>query len=221
MPKVAVCLSGCGVFDGSEIHEAVLTLLALQQAGADVLCCAPDKPQMHVIDHARNQPSEAESRNVLVESARIARGNITPLAHVQASDIDALIFPGGFGAAKNLCTFATEGAECSVDDDVERIVSDMLEMGKPIGAICIAPAMIARIVGRKGIAATLTIGTDKETAAAINKMGARHQDCPATDVAVDGERKIVSTPAYMLGDGPAPVYIGIRKLVDEVLRLAR
>jgi enhancing lycopene biosynthesis protein 2 len=220
MPKVAVCLSGCGFLDGSEIHEAVCTLLALDQAGAEVICCAPDKPQMDVINHAQQAPAAGETRNVLVESARIARCNVQPLSKMEAAKIDALIFPGGFGAAKNLCTFATDGAHCSVDPDVERLISDMLEMKKPIGVICIAPAMMARVVGQKNIAATLTIGTDQDTAAAVQKMGARHRDCSATDVVKDTVHKIVSTPAYMLASGPAEVYTGVKKLVDEVLRLA-
>ena len=123
MPKVAVCLSGCGFLDGAEIHEAVCTLLALDQAGAEIVCCAPDKPQMDVVDHAKGQPVAGESRNVLTESARIARGNVEPLSAVEAADIDALIFPGGFGAAKNLCTFAVDGPNCTVDPGVERLAT--------------------------------------------------------------------------------------------------
>ena len=220
MPKVAVCLSGCGVFDGSEIHEAVLTLLALDQAGAEYICCAPDKPQKDVIDHAKQTPMMGASRNVLSESARIARGNIKPLSAVEAADIDALIFPGGFGAAKNLCSYAADGANCTVDPGVERLVNNMIEKGKPVGAICIAPAMLARIVGKKNLAASLTIGTDKSTAAAIEKMGARHCECGVTEMVADRKHKIVTTPAYMLGKGPAEVFTGIKKLVDEILRMA-
>lgn len=219
MPKVAVCLSGCGFLDGSEIHEAVFTLLALDQAGAQIVCCAPNKPQMHVVDHTKQKPAAGESRNVLTESARIARCEIQPLAAVEASDIDALILPGGFGAAKNLSTFAVDGANCTIDPGVERLVNDMLEMKKPVGAICIAPAVIARIVGKKSIRASLTIGTDRDTAAAIESMGAKHNECAVTEIAVDQAHKIVSTPAYMLGQGPAEVHAGIKKLVDEVLRL--
>ncbi|MBN1512631.1 MAG: isoprenoid biosynthesis glyoxalase ElbB [Phycisphaerae bacterium] len=221
MAKVAVCLSGCGVFDGSEIHEAVLALLALDQAGAQVICCAPDKPQMHVVDHVQQKPAEGQTRGVLAESARIARGRITPLSAVEAREIDALIFPGGFGAAKNLCTFATGGADCEVDPDVERLVNDMIEMGKPVGFMCIAPALMARIAGRRRIAPTLTIGTDAKTAAAVEKMGAKHRNCPATDIVVDSQYRIVSTPAYMLASGPAEVFQGAKKLVDEVLKLAK
>ena len=217
--KVAVCLSGCGFLDGAEIHEAVFTLLALDQAGAQVLCCAPDIPQADVMDHLGKHPARGQSREVLIESARIARGDIRSLAGVKASDIDALIFPGGFGAAKNLCTFAADGPECKVNPEVERLVAEMLEAGKPIGAICIAPALIARILGRKDLHPELTIGNDAGTAGALGQMGARHQDCPVTDVVVDQKLKVVTTPAYMLGPGPKDVFAGIEKCVREVLRL--
>lgn len=219
MARVAVCLSGCGFLDGAEIHEAVLTLLALDQAGASVVCCAPDVPQAQVVDHV-TKDRVGERRNVLAESARIARGKIVPIDQVDAKTIDALIFPGGFGAALNLCTFAVDGPDCTVDPDVEALAASMLELKKPIGAICIAPAMLARIVGRRNLAAKLTIGTDKGTAAALEKMGAKHCDCPVTEMVVDREHKIVSTPAYMLGKGPAEVFEGIRKCVAEVLKMA-
>jgi len=217
--KVAVCLSGCGFLDGAEIHEATLAMLALDQAGAEIICCAPSDVKLEVVDHAAGKP-RGETRDVLAESARIARGNIKPLMQVNAGDIDALIFPGGFGAAKNLCTFATEGVDCKVNPQVESLVSDMLEMNKPIGAICIAPAMLARIVGRKNIPAKLTIGTDASTAAAVNQMGATHCDCPATEMVADETHKIATTPAYMLATGPAQAWAGIKKCVDKVLAMA-
>lgn len=219
MKKIAVCLSGCGFLDGAEVQESVLTLLAIDQAGAQAVCCAPDTAQAGVIDHVKKQPAK-ENRNVLVESARIARGEIKNIQDVKAADVDALIFPGGFGAAKNLCTFATEGANCTVNRDVERLTGEMLAAKKPIGAICIAPALLARIVGRKDLHPKLTIGTDAQTAKAINQMGARHCDCVVTEMVTDERHKIVSTPAYMLGRGPAEVFEGIRQLVGEVLRMA-
>lgn len=219
MARVAVCLSGCGFLDGSEIHEAVFTLLALDRAGAEIVCCAPDKPQMDVVDHRTQKAVPDQRRNVLVESARIARGEIKPLSAIRAADIDALIFPGGFGAAKNLCTFATNGPDCTVDPQVESLVDAMVQARKPVGAICIAPALLARIVGRKKTKAKLTIGTDPQTAAAINRMGAMHCECPTTEMVADPEHKVVSTPAYMTGKGPADVCAGIEKLVAEVLRM--
>jgi len=218
MPRVGVCLSGCGVYDGSEIHEAVLTLLALDQAGAEIVCCAPNVDQPAVVNHL-DRSATREKRNVLIESARIARGNIRDLAAVKASQIDALIFPGGLGAAKNLCTFADDGPACKVNPEVERLVGEMLAAGKPIAAICIAPAMLARILGQRGIKAQLTIGTDPAPAGAIEKMGVTHHSCPCVSFVVDSKHKIVTTPAYMLGKGPAEVFEGINGLVGEVLRL--
>jgi len=219
MKKVAVCLSGCGFLDGAEISESVLTLLALDQAGAKAICCAPDVPQAEVVDHLAKKPEAGHSRNVLAESARIARGEIVNVATVKAEQIDALIFPGGFGAAKNLCTFAREGANCKVNGDVERLAAAMLKARKPIGAICIAPAMLARIVGKLDLHPKLTIGTEREAAAAVNKMGGQHCDCGVREIVVDEQHRIVTTPAYMLGHGPAEVFEGIRKLVDAVLRM--
>ncbi|MBW7906354.1 MAG: isoprenoid biosynthesis glyoxalase ElbB [Phycisphaerae bacterium] len=216
--RVGVLLSGCGVKDGAEIQEAALTLLALDQRGAQAVCCAPDC-DFEVIDHVTGKPA-GERRNVLRESARISRGEIRDVAHVTPADLDALVMPGGFGAAKNLCGFATQGADCAVNPAVEKLVAGMLAARKPIGAICIAPALLARIAGKHGVAARLTIGNDAGTARTIEAMGARHEACPVREFVVDREHKIVSTPAYMLGRGPAEVFEGIRKLVDEVLSLA-
>ncbi|MFH1418808.1 MAG: isoprenoid biosynthesis glyoxalase ElbB [Planctomycetota bacterium] len=218
MKKIAVCLGGCGVFDGAEIHEAVSTIVALDQADAQIVYCAPDV-SFDVVDHFKQKPA-GEQRSVLAESARIARGDIKNLKDVKAKDIDGLIFPGGFGAAKNLSSFATDGANCSVHPEAERLVGEMLAAKKPVGAICIAPAMLARIVGKKDLHPKMTIGNDPGTADAINKMGCRHVNCAATDMVCDEAHKIVTTPAYMIAKGPAEVFEGIGKLVREVLRLA-
>ncbi len=219
MKKIAVCLSGCGFMDGAEIHESVATLLALDQAGAMAVCCAPDIPQAAVTNHLTQKPT-GETRNVLIESARIARGEIQDVKKIKASDVDGLILPGGFGAATNLSTFAAEGPDCTVNPDVERLVGDMLAAKKPIGAICIAPATLTRIVGKKDLHPKITIGTDKQTAGAINAMGGQHCNCKTTEMVSDESHKIVTTPAYMTGQGPADIFEGIRKLVNEVLRLA-
>jgi enhancing lycopene biosynthesis protein 2 len=217
--KVGVVLAGCGVMDGSEIHEAVLTLLELDKAGAETICLAPNIPQMHVVDHIKSEPT-SEKRNVLVESARIARGAVRDMREIRAADLDAIIFPGGYGAAKNLSDFAVKGAACSVDPGVERLVLDMHAAGKPIGAICIAPAVIARIFGKAGERVQLTIGSDAGTAQAIVEMGAEHVQRRVDEAHVDSANKIVSTPAYMLGPGIADVAKGISACVREVLRLA-
>jgi enhancing lycopene biosynthesis protein 2 len=219
MARVGVVLSGCGFLDGAEIHESVCTLLALDQAGAQVVCCAPNIPQTDTVDHTTQKPT-GERRNVLTESARIARCAVQDVATVRPDQLDALILPGGFGAAKNLCDFATAGVECNVNPDVERLIKGMLDAGKPVGAICIAPALLARVLKKRGTKAKLTIGNDRQTAGAITAMAGQHQDCPTTDCVVDEKNKVVTTPAYMLGPGPAAVYQGINKLVREVLRLA-
>ena len=219
MPKVGVILSGSGVFDGSEIHEAVITLLTIERRGADYVCIAPDINQMHTIDHLTGNESEGEQRNVLVESARIARGDIKEIKDVSADEIDALIIPGGFGAAKNLCDFAVKGADCEVNPDVKELVLSMNKVGKPIGAMCIAPALLAKVFEGSDIKPTLTIGTDKQTAEAIEKMGAIHNDCSVDDIIVDYDNRIVTTPAYMLAKGISEAGTGIERLVEEVLAM--
>lgn len=216
-PRVGVLLSGCGVFDGAEIHETVAVLLALDRAGAEVLATAPNVDQMHVVDHLTGQPVPGERRNVLVESARLVRGAIRDLATVDAGELDALILPGGFGAAKNLCDFATRGAECSAHPEVARVVRAVHAAGKPIGAVCIAPALVARLLGEER--PRLTIGMDAETASALEAMGARHERCGVEATVVDRERRIVTTPAYMLARSIGEAASGIDKLVSEVLAL--
>jgi enhancing lycopene biosynthesis protein 2 len=216
--KVGVVLSGCGVYDGAEIHESVITMLALDRRGAEMVLCAPDVPQMHVINHLSGTTDEGATRNVLVESARIARGAIRDVAEVTADELDALILPGGFGAAKNLCDFAVKGADCSVNPEVARLVRDTHRQGKPVAAVCIAPALIAKVLGHES--PELTIGTDAGTADALQAMGARHVSCPVEGFVVDRARKLISSPAYMLGQSIAEVAEGIEKTVDALLELA-
>ncbi|MGP6430209.1 MULTISPECIES: isoprenoid biosynthesis glyoxalase ElbB [unclassified Pseudomonas] len=213
--KVAVILSGCGVYDGAEIYESVITLLRLDQRGAQVQCFAPNIAQLHVINHLTGEEMP-ESRNVLVESARIARGNVKDLREADVEDFDALIVPGGFGAAKNLSNFAIEGAGCTVQPEVLALAEAFAEAGKPVGLICISPALAAKIYG-PGV--TCTIGNDADTAAAMNKMGATHEDCAVTDIVEDKARKLVTTPAYMLAQSISEAASGINKLVDRVLEL--
>jgi enhancing lycopene biosynthesis protein 2 len=210
-----VILSGCGVYDGAELHESVITLLRLDQRGAQVQCFAPNIAQLHVINHLTGKEMP-ESRNVLVESARIARGNIKDIRDANVDDFDALIVPGGFGSAKNLSNFAIEGAGCTVQPDVLALTEAFAEAGKPVGLMCISPALAAKIYG-PGV--TCTIGNDTDTAAAMNKMGATHTDCAVGDIVEDKARKLVSTPAYMLAQSISEAASGINKLVDRVLEL--
>lgn len=214
--KVGVVLSGCGVFDGSEIHEAVFTLLAIERNGAEAVCMAPDV-ELSEVDHLAGKETGAK-RNVLVESARIARGKIRDIKDVKAGELDALIFPGGFGAAKNLCNFAVKGAEADVHPEVSRLLGEITAAHKPIGAICIAPALIAAALG-KVCAPKVTIGNDTGTAAAIAQTGSSHVDCAVTDFVVDRENRIVSTPAYMLAGCISEAAEGIEKTVKAVIEL--
>ncbi|WP_268798977.1 isoprenoid biosynthesis glyoxalase ElbB [Pseudomonas huanghezhanensis] len=215
--KVAVILSGCGVYDGAEIQESVLTLLRLDQRGAHVKCFAPNIAQHHVVNHITGEEMP-ETRNVLVESARIVRGAIEDIREADISEFDALIIPGGFGAAKNLSNFAAEGAGCKLQVEVLAMAEAFAEAGKPIGLICVSPALAAKIYG-PGV--TCTIGNDADTAAKITKMGGQHEDCEATEIVEDKARKLVCTPAYMVATSIGEAAAGINKLVDRVLELTQ
>lgn len=214
--KVAVILSGCGVYDGAEIYESVITLLRLDQRGVEVKCFAPNIAQHHVINHLTGEEMP-ETRNVLVEAARIARGEIADVREANAEDFDALIVPGGFGAAKNLSDFAVNGAQLTVQPEVLALAQAFAAAQKPIGLICIAPALAAKIFGPGVIC---TIGNDADTAAALNAMGAQHEDCAVDDIVEDEKHKLVTTPAYMLANSISEAASGINKLVDRVLELS-
>ena len=216
--KVGVLLSGSGVQDGSEIHESVLTALSLEKSRAEIVFMAPNIDQMHVMNHYTGQEMD-EFRNVLVESARIARGNIKDLAEIRGEDLDALIIPGGLGVAKNLSDYAMSGSECSVNPDVYRLVVEMLISKKPIGAICIAPAMMSKILSEQNLSANLTVGSDAATSKDIEAMGSQHQNCSTMEVVVDVKNKIVSTPAYMDAKSISEVAEGIEKLVNEIVSM--
>jgi enhancing lycopene biosynthesis protein 2 len=213
MKKFAVILAGCGVYDGSEIHEATLSLYAIKKQGADYEIFAPDIDQHHVINHITGEEI-AQKRNVLVESARIARGKIKPLSEFSAEAFDAILFPGGFGAAKNLCTFAFDGPNCKVNSDVEKAVKAMHQAGKPIGALCISPVMIASILGD----VELTIGQDKETSAAIEMMGATHKQASHGEVIIDTRHNVFTTPCYMLDADIKQIGDGAENIVRVILK---
>ncbi len=217
--KIGVVLSGCGVYDGAEIQESVITLLAIDRAGAEAVCMAPNVDQMHVVNHLTGQEVAGETRNVLVESARIARGDVKDIRAVKADDIDALIFPGGFGAAKNLCDFAVKGENCEVHPEVARLVKEFVAKKKPQAVCCIAPVMMARIYKDEAAQPTLTIGNDKDTSSKMEAMGSKHQECSVTDFVIDKDNKIVSTPAYMLGKNISEVAAGIEKTVNELVKM--
>ena len=220
MKKVGVLLSGCGVNDGAEIHESVITMLALDRAGAEMVLMAPNIDQMHVVNHYTGQEMD-EYRNVLVESSRIARGNIKDMAEISANDMDALIIPGGFGVAKNLCDYAMAGPDCSINPDVYRLISELKLLNKPIGAICIAPAMMAKILGELDESANMTIGSDETTSKDIEAMGSIHVECQVSEMVVDEENNLVTTPAYMEAKTIKDAADGIEKLVKQVLSMIK
>jgi enhancing lycopene biosynthesis protein 2 len=210
----AVILSGCGHQDGTEIHEATLTLWAIHKNGAEFQCFAPDIKQHHVLNHITGQEMD-EHRNVLIESARIARGKIKPLSAFSADSVDALVIPGGFGAAKNLSSYAFDGPECAVNPDVAKAVKAMHAVGKPIGALCIAPVILAKVLGN----VTLTIGQDSGTAEALAAMGARHTPTLYGETAVDQQNKIVTTPCYMLNSRVDQIGEGADNLIRTMLEM--
>ncbi|NBB78416.1 MAG: isoprenoid biosynthesis glyoxalase ElbB [Verrucomicrobia bacterium] len=215
--KVAVILSGCGYQDGSEINESVLTLLALAKSGADVQCVAPSITQRHVVDHRTGEPTEDEDRNVLIESSRIARGEICSLDDVRATDFDAFIYVGGFGAAKNLSSFAFDGPDYDIDPGVNDLIQTAHAKGIPQGFMCIAPVLAACALGKQAV--LLTIGNDSSIAEALQVKGANHQDCPVDNIIVDQGNRVVSTPAYLLAQSITEAEAGINRLVAAILQL--
>ena len=223
--KVALILSGCGVYDGSEVTEVVSCLIHLSRAGVEVSMFAPNVSQMQVIDHTTGEEVKDTTRNVLVESARIARGSIKALDECNADDYDAIIIPGGFGAAKNLSDFAVKGAELTVHSKLEQLMIKFNEQSKPIGCCCIAPTIVAKVFGKKGV--KLTVGSDEESekwpyagaAGAINKLGASHNVCKTDEACIDKEHKIVSSSAYMYAGKPHEVDDSVKAMIDGVISL--
>ena len=214
MKRIAVVLAGCGVYDGAEIHEATLTLLAISRQGARYQCFAPDVNQAHVVNHLTGEEM-AETRNVLVESARIARGNIQPLTEYKANDFDAILFPGGFGVAKNLCSFAFDGVDCSVNPDVEYAIRSTIVAEKPVGALCISPVLIAKVLGDVEV----TIGDDEGTAAAVGSMGGTHVNTSHGEIIYDPKYKLVTTPCYMLNATINQIADGAENVVKKIMEL--
>ncbi len=214
MKTFAVILAGNGVFDGAEIHEAVLTLLAIDKLGAAYKAFAPDIPQHHVIDHYTKKPA-AETRNVLTESARLVRGNIQPLSEFKATDFDALVLPGGFGVAKNLCNYAFQGPEMKVNAEVTAAIKAMLELKKPVGAMCIAPVILAKLLGN----VTLTIGTDASTEQHVQQLGAVNVRTRHGDVIADKHHNVFTTPCYMLDASISDIAHGTEHLIRDMMEV--
>lgn len=222
-PRIAVILCGSGRGDGSEITEAVSTLIHISKAGASYRCFALNAPQHHVINHATGQVEEGQTRNQLVEAARISRGEISDLAELKAADFDAVIFPGGFGAAKNLCDVFKTGPRCTVQPEVERVFREFHAAKKPIGLICIAPVIAARLLGKNfgGPGVNVTVGRDYDVCLTVASFGSTYEDRGVTEVCIDSQHKVVSTPAYMFDAKPHEVFEGIGNLVTEVIGLCK
>lgn len=212
--KIAVILAGCGHRDGSEIHEATLTLWAIHKHGAEYQCFAPNVRQHHVLNHLTGEEMP-EQRNVLIESARIARGKVKDLAQFDATAFDGLVIPGGVGAAKNLCTYAFDGPNCRVNPDVAQAIQAMYQAGKPLGALCIAPVILAKVLGK----VTVTVGQDAGTAADISAIGGSHTPTWQGEIAIDRVNKIVTTPCYMLESRLDQIGIGADKLIEAMREL--
>ena len=218
MSKVGVVLSGCGAQDGAEIHESVIALLALDRAGANVTIMAPDMNQFHVINHLDGEIMNT-SRNVLIEAARIARGKIVDVATKTGNEFDAVIFPGGTGMAKNIFDYAMTGPKCTVIRDVQRLVMEILDAGKPLGAICIAPVMVAKVLQKMGRSGIVTGGYNEQITADIQEMGIKTEPAKAYEIVVDEQNKIVTTPAYVEAQSIQQAAEGIEKLIKKVLEL--
>lgn len=212
--KFAVVFAGCGVYDGAEIHEAVATLLAIDKTGSSYQCFAPDINQFHVVNHLNGEVMN-ETRNVLTEAARIARGNIKALKTFVPEHFDAIIFPGGFGVAKNFCTYAIDGADFLTNPIVEKTIKKAHKVGLPIGALCISPVLISAFIPN----VKLTVGTDQGAIAAIESLGGQHQQALGSEIVIDTENKIVSTPCYMLDSPISTVFEAADKLVDALIKL--
>ncbi|MCG6190799.1 isoprenoid biosynthesis glyoxalase ElbB [Maribellus maritimus] len=214
MKKIAVVLAGNGVFDGAEIHEATLTLLAIAKSGAAYQCFAPDINQAHVVNHITGEEMP-EIRNVMVEAARIARGNIKSLTEYNAAEYDAIVFPGGFGAAKNLCTFAFDGTDLTVTPEAEKAIKDTVAAGKPIGALCIAPVLVTKVLGDVKV----TIGEDEGTFKAIEQIGGTHVKTTHGEIVVDERYKVVTTPCYMLDASIVQIAEGAENVVKQIMKM--
>ncbi|MFA5974532.1 MAG: isoprenoid biosynthesis glyoxalase ElbB [Lentimicrobiaceae bacterium] len=213
MKKFAIILAGCGVYDGSEIHEAVMTMYAVMKNGAEYQIFAPDIAQHHVVNHLTGAEMH-ETRNVIVESARIARGNIKPITKLNPRDFDALLFPGGFGVAKNLCSYAFEGADCKVIPVIENLIKEAVSLRKPIGALCISPVLLAKIMGN----VTITVGPDEEDAMNVKAMGAKHIATKHGEVIIDEKHRLFTTPCYQLKSTIVQVAEGADNIVKAMLK---
>lgn len=221
--KIGVLLSGCGVYDGAEIQEAVFTLLAIDEIGAEAICIAIDEPQYHVINHLTGEEMK-ESRNMLIEAARIARGNIREISTVTPSEIDALVIPGGFGSAKNFTTWAFSGPDGTINPKVKLLIVNMINIGKPIAALCVSPVVVAKAMQDSSVKPLMTIGSDKEPSpydikgfsSGLEAVGSRTEMKTIHEIEIDKENKIISAPCYMMDASISEVRKNIRSAIEAL-----
>lgn len=224
--KIGVLLSGNGVYDGSEIHESVFTLLAIDENKGEAVCMAPNVEQHHVVNHITGDEMD-EKRNVLVEAARIARGAISDLAEVKASDFDALVIPGGFGAAKNLTKWAFSGPDGDIDPEVKRIINEFVVAQKPIVGLCMGPTVIAKALEGANLNERLTVGTTSEASpyeiatisAGMEKTGAVAEMKSIREISVDAKNRIITAPCYMMEASITDVRTNIKEAIDKLFDL--
>lgn len=225
--KIGVLLSGCGFYDGSEVQETVSVLIALDELNATAVCIAPDKPQHHVMNHLKGEEMTPE-RNMLVESARIARGDIRPVCEVDAATLDGLVIPGGFGAAKNLCTWAFEGPDATVLPGVATLIQTLVKAGKPVAALCVAPVVVAKALQGTGVSASMTVGTPEGPSpydingfnTGLEAVGMKAVNCPLGDIVVDETHKIITSPCYMMEASPSQILTGVQKACAKLVAFA-
>ncbi len=226
--KIAVLLSGCGVYDGAEIHESVLTLLALDKLGAEVICTAPNLSQHHVVNHLDGS-EQAETRNVLVEAARIARGNIKALNELDLAEIDAVVMPGGFGVAKNFSQWAFQGPDGDIAEEIKQFIVSVVKAKKPLAALCMSPAVVAKALQDSGVSVSLTVGTTaadspydiQAISDGLQATGAHAVMAPVNEIVVDKTHRIISSPCYMMSASIAQVQQGIEQACQALVDLVR
>lgn len=226
MKKIGVLLSGNGVYDGSEIHEAVLSLLAIEEAGAEWVCLAPNYNQHHVVNHTNGQEMP-ETRNILVEAARIARGNIKDIETLDINEIDGLVMPGGFGAAKNFSKWAFQGAAGDINPIIKEFINKVMKAGKPIATLCVSPVVVAKALEGSGKHPKLTLGTDKDPSpydikadsVGLAAMGAQPEMKSITEILVDEENKLISAPCYMMEVGVKEVRANVKMAVEKMMEM--
>jgi enhancing lycopene biosynthesis protein 2 len=224
--KIGVLLSGCGVYDGAEIQETVFALLAIEELGAEAICLSVNKNQHHVVNHLTGEEMP-ESRNMLVEAARIARGAVHDISTFDNTQIDALVIPGGFGSAKNFTTWAFEGPNGSILPEIKELIQQCISDKKPIAALCVSPVIVGLALNQSDLQATMTLGTDKEKSpyeinafsSGLSQTGVQVEMKTIREIALDEKLKIVSAPCYMMDASIVEIRTNIQQAMQALIQL--